>query len=180
MQVGIHTLALWLELSGLIPQLALGRGGLVSWPCSGVPPCTPCPRSPQGWARGSGSSKVSCWKPRCCSRRESGLGRGAHGSAEPQETGSARGCPSACPGVGRVRPIRRGDTRVTPGSGCTNSPRGLPIKRWLLLKPLLDTKHDQVESTLTARGIASRQKLGMVELDSLWICLGICHLPLFV
>lgn len=26
---------------------ALGRGGLLPWPCSGVPPCTPCPWSPR-------------------------------------------------------------------------------------------------------------------------------------
>lgn len=79
-----------------------------------------------------------------------------------------------------VQLIRCGDTQVTPGSGCANSPKGFPIKRWLRFKPLLDKKHYQVESTLTARGITSRQKLGMVELDLLWICLGVCHLPLFV
>lgn len=80
---GVH--APWLfGLSSLASlSWALGRGGLMPWLCSGVPPCTPCPRSPQqcpGLARGSSSSRVSdgcCWKLRCCSKRESGLGRGA-------------------------------------------------------------------------------------------------------
>ncbi|XP_039573490.1 uncharacterized protein LOC120506222 [Passer montanus] len=165
-----------------MPQLGPGqrwpRALAVLW----APTLHALPTEPQGWARGSSSSEGGggrCGKPRCCSKRERGSGRGARGSAEPKETGSAQGCPCVR-GTRRVRLIRRGDTPVTPGSGCTNSPRASPIKRWLLFKPLLDTKHYQVESTPTARGITSRQKLGMVELDSLWICLGICHLPLFV
>lgn len=96
----LHTSALWFELSH-IPQLGTGQ----RWPCALAvlwgPTLHPLPTEPpgsaQGWARGSGSSEVSsgrCWKPRCCSKREGGLHR-VRGSAEPKETGSARGCPCA-------------------------------------------------------------------------------------
>lgn len=147
----------------------------------GVPPAlrsparrAPAPLRPGPGLLGSGFSAGSkgdrcCWKPRSSAEGERGVDGGAPGLAWDRQV-PARAFTSS----GTF--TQHGDTqlRLPP-----TAVRVCPVKR-LLFKPLLDTKHFRVKSALTARGIASWQELGTVESGSLWICPGVCHLPLFV